>query len=319
MTALTAAAGLDRELPGQGGEPSGPRLDKTRFQWSTSALVLPAGILIAAVFVYGVAYSIYIGFTNLSLLGPTATNYKFTGLQNLKFMYHDPIFLRSLRETFIFIVGSGVIGSTVLGLAMAVLMQRTLIGLRFLAGGAAMVAFMLPPVTIAILWYAASVSGGTFATLSGNSKSDPLFAAPLLVVSLANAWSLAGLSMLLFGAALRNIPADINEAASLEGARGIRRFFSITLPLLKPTIITNSLLMTLLSLGNFAIVYLMTQGGPQNATMILPVYSYQQGFNFDRLGYGALIGNAMVILSAIFGYGYVRLSSDRPSRRKAKR
>jgi multiple sugar transport system permease protein len=107
------------------------------------------------------------------------------------------------------------------------------------------------------------------------------------------------------------------EAATLEGAGGVRRFWTITLPMLRQTIVTSALLMTLLSLGNFTIVWLMTQGGPGNATNILPVYSYQQGFVFSNLGYGALIGNVMVILSAIFGVGYVR--AERGRRKAAAR
>jgi multiple sugar transport system permease protein len=286
--------------------PTVRRLDKRRFEWSSSALLLPAGILLAAVFVYGVGYSFYIGLTNLSLLGPTAQHYSYTGTANLHQLVHDPVFFNSLWLTFIFVFGSGVIGATVIGLALALMMQRALAVVRLFAGLIAMIAFMLPPVTIAVIWYAASVPGGTFATLFGNPGSDPLFAAPMVFVSLANTWSLAGLTMLLFGAALRNIPAEVNEAATIEGVGVIRKFFGITLPLLKPTLITSALLMTLLSLGNFTIIWLMTAGGPGNSTTILPVYSYQQGFQFDHLAYGALLGNVMVILTAIIGFGYVR-------------
>lgn len=296
--------------------PSASRLDKRRYQWGSALLVLPAGILIAAVFVYGVGYSIYLGLTNLSLLGPTAVHPSFTGTANITQMLHDNVFFHSLWITFIFVFGSGVVGATVIGLALAVLMQHAIAGIRLFAGAVAMIAFMLPPVTIAIVWYAASVPGGTFSVLIGNPKADPLFTAPLVFVSLANAWSLGGLAMLLFGAALRNIPADIIEAAKMEGAGGVRRFFGITLPLLKPTIVTSALLMTLLSLANFTIVWLMTAGGPGTATTILPVYSYQQGFQFDHLAYGALLGNVMIVLTAIFGFGYVR--AVRPRREKVK-
>jgi multiple sugar transport system permease protein len=304
-TVAVGSRGLDAAMP------SGPRLDKRRYEWSSSLLLLPAGILIAAVFVYAVGYSFYLGLTNLSLLGPTAQSYSFTGTANISQMIHDHVFLHSLWITFVFVFGSGVVGATVIGLALALLMQKALAGIRILTGAIAMLAFMLPPVTIAVIWYAASVPHGTFATLIGNPNADPLFSAPLVFVSLANTWSLAGLSMLLFGAALRNIPGDVTEAACLEGAGPVRRFFSITLPLLKPTIVTSALLMTLLSLGNFTIVWLMTAGGPGTATTILPVYSYQQGFQFDHLAYGALLGNVMVILTAIFGVGYVRAVKGR--------
>jgi multiple sugar transport system permease protein len=294
----------------------GRRLDKRRYEWSSSLLMLPAGILIAAIFVYGVGYSFYLGFTNLSLLGPTAQNFQYTGTANLDKLIHDPVFFHSLWVTFVFIFGSGVVGATLVGMAMALLMQRAFGGLRIITGAVALIAYMLPPVTIAVIWYAASVPGGTFSALIGNPSADPLFSAPLVFVSLANTWSLGGLAMLLFGAALRNIPADVTEAASLEGAGAARRFLGITLPLLKPTIVTSALLMTLLSLANFTIVWLMTGGGPGTATTILPVYSYQQGFQFNHLAYGALLGNVMVIITAIFGGLWVRAASGR---RRGKR
>jgi multiple sugar transport system permease protein len=297
--------------------PEGKRLDKRRFEWGSSFLLLPAGILIAAVFVYAVIYSFYIGLTNLSLLGPTAVAYNFTGTANLNRLVNDPFFLHSLWITFIFVFGSGVVGATVIGLALAVLMQKALAPIRLITGAVAMIAFMLPPVTIAIVWYAASVPGGTFARIFGNPHSDPLFSAPLFFVSAANTWSLAGLAMLMFVAALRNIPRDITEAATIERVGAVRRFFTITLPLLKPTIVTSALLMTLLSLGNFTIVWLMTGGGPGTATTILPVYSYQQGFQFNHLGYGALLGNVMLIITAIFGVAYVIMARG-PRRQKGK-
>jgi multiple sugar transport system permease protein len=91
----------------------------------------------------------------------------------------------------------------------------------------------------------------------------------------------------------------------------VQRFFRITLPLLRPTLVTTILLMTLLALANFTVVYIMTAGGPGTSTMILPVYSYQQAFQYDNLGYGALIGDAMVILATVLSFVYVRLSRER--------
>jgi multiple sugar transport system permease protein len=255
-----------------------------------------------------VGYAFYLGFTNLRLLGPTSTNFQWTGLTNFFTMIHDPVFINSLWITLIFVVGSGVIGATAVGLFLAVVMRRAVAASRHIVGAIVVVAWMLPPVTIAYVWYAATSSGGTFGALVGHPSSDILYAAPLLIMCLANTWSLTGLAMLMFGAALRNIPEDIDEAAKLEGAGAVARFRKITLPLLKPTIITTSLLMTLLAFGNFTIVYIMTGGGPNNATNILPVYSYQQGFTFDNLAYGALLGNVMVVLAAILGFAYVRFT-----------
>jgi multiple sugar transport system permease protein len=112
--------------------------------------------------------------------------------------------------------------------------------------------------------------------------------------------------MLVLSAALRNIPIEILEAASLEGASPVHRFRRVVLPLLGPSIRTTVLLVSLMSLANFALIYLMTQGGPGDATNILPIDSYQQAFVFSNLGYGALIGDAMVVVVSVLGVVYVR-------------
>jgi multiple sugar transport system permease protein len=75
-----------------------------------------------------------------------------------------------------------------------------------------------------------------------------------------------------------------------------------------PTVVTTVLIEVLLSLGNFSLVYIMTQGGPGNATNILPVYSYQQAFSFQNLAYGALLGDVAVLLATVFAFAYVRVS-----------
>ncbi len=84
--------------------------------------------------------------------------------------------------------------------------------------------------------------------------------------------------------------------------------------MIRPTVITTVLFIVLLSIGNFSLIYIMTQGGPFNATNILPVYSYQQAFTFQNLVYGALIGDVLVVLATILAFWYVRVSRVRPVR-----
>ena len=294
--------------------PTTRRLDRQRFHWSSIPLLAPATVLLVVLFLAPVAYSFYLGLTNLELIGPTSRHYQFTGLEIINYLIHDVVFHQSLYLTAFFVIGSGVIGAAGIGLALALAMQKALNSARLLVGAIVMVCFMLPPITAAILWYAASTSGGSLPTLFGTSSSDFLHSAPMVVVSAANAWSVTGLAMILFAAALRNIPGEIIEAAELENSNGVQRFVRITLPLLKPTIVTTILLITLLSLANFTLVYLMTGGGPGNATMILPVYSYQQSFTFSHLAYGALVGNVMVIIATIFSALFVYFSRERRQR-----
>jgi multiple sugar transport system permease protein len=287
--------------------PAGRRLDKQKFRWSSVPLLIPGLALLAVLFIGPVLYALYLGFTNLELVGPTSRFYQFTGLANLKRLIHDPVFHQSISLTLFFVLGSAVIGATLVGLALALAMRSSLPLVRAVVGGIVVVSFMMPPVVVALAWYAASTAGGAYTALALNSQADFLHASPMVVVSAANTWNLAGLSMILFGAALRNIPADMDESARIENANVFQRFFRITLPLLKPTLVTTMLLMTLLSLANFTVIYVMTAGGPGTKSMILPVYSYIQAFNYNQLGYGALIGDAMVVFATVLSIVYVKL------------
>jgi multiple sugar transport system permease protein len=311
-----AVASASAPVPAQAGAgarpvlPTGRRADKDRFQWGSLGLLAPSLALLIVLFIIPVIYAFYLGFTNLQLVGPNAVDWHFTGLANVHQLLSDTVFATSVWLTLLFIVGS-VVGVIIIGLALAMLLQTALAPLRILAGGIVIIAWMMPAITAGMTWYASTTAGGTFGTLMGLPNSDFLHREPLLIVTLANVWSQTGFAMMVMGAALRNIPRDILESAEIENASRWQRFTKITLPLLRPTIVTTVLLITLISLANFGLIYVMTQGGPGNATNILPLYSYQQAFQFNNLAYGALVGNALVLLCAIFGVIYVRVSRAR--------
>jgi len=294
----------------------GDRLDRIRFNWLSVPLLLPTAILLAA-FLAPIGYSAYIGFTNLSLLGPNSVNWHFTGMHNVQAMWQDDLFGKSVYLTIIFVILSGSVGSTAMGLLIAMLMQRAAPSLRSLIGTIAVLATTLPPTTVAVIWWTVTSNGGIFSDIVGMGNTGMLYSVPMLVVSCANCWSLCGLAMLLFSAALKNVPADIVEAAKLEGASSVRIFRMVIFPVLRPTVLTSALLMTLLSFGNFTIIYIMTGGGPQNATNILPVYSYLEGFTYHRLAYGAMLGNVIVLMTAAIGivFGTISYLESRSERR----
>ncbi|MGA2969509.1 MAG: sugar ABC transporter permease [Acidimicrobiales bacterium] len=284
------------------------RHDKTRFQWSSVALLTPAFGLLAVLFLIPMGYAVYLGLTNLTLVGPTAIKWGYTGTQNLVRMKSDTEFWTSLWTTGFFIAGS-IVGVVVIGYGLASLLMRARPWMRIIVGGIVVIAWMMPAVTAGMTWYASTTGGGTFGTLTGLHNTNFLDNAPLLIVTLANIWSMTGFCMLVMGAALRNIPSEAIEAAVVENASPWQRFRLIVLPLMRPTIIAVVLLVALLSLANFSLIYIMTQGGPGTATNILPLYSYEQAFTFNNLAYGALIGNVMVIIASIFGVLYVRIAA----------
>jgi multiple sugar transport system permease protein len=266
----------------------------------------PAAAILGLLFALPIGYALYLGFTNLELVGLHSSNYWYTGLTNVRRMAHDTVFWHSVRITVVFLVGSAIVGQSVLGMALALLMRRALAPIRLSVGAIVIAAWVLPEITAALVWYAFSQAHGTLAIVMGQSKTNFLVLHPLLIVSIANLWRNVAFSMLVFSAGLRNLSGEVLEAAELEGASAFRRFRSVMLPLLRQTIVTNLLLVTLLNLSEFTLIYAMTQGGPGTATMTLPLYVYQQAFTYFQLGYGTAIALVLVVIGAAFSLLFVR-------------
>ena len=265
----------------------GPRLDRERFQWSSLAMLTPALALLGLLFVFPVLYAGYLGFTNLALVGARSRDYSFTGLDNVVRMLGDYVFVKSAWLTLIFVVGSAIVGQSVLGMALALLLRNAVVPIRLIVGSS-------------------PAARGPASILLRHSDTNFLVVVPMLIVSLANLWRNVAFSMLVFSAGLRNLPTEVLEAAEVEGASVWRRYRQVILPLLKPTILTNLLLVTILNLSEFTLIYAMTQGGPGIETMTLPLYVYQEAFVFHQLGYGTAISLVLVLIGAVFSLLFVR-------------
>jgi len=289
--------------------------DKQRLKAGTIGWLLPAWALVTGLFLVPIGYAIYLGFTNLELLGPTAQHYNFTGLANLDRMVHDPVFWSSVKITLIFVVLSGIIAQTVLGLALALLGQRAHVTVRASVGSVVVLAWVLPEICVAFIWYAFSQSGGVLSTATGHPNDDLLSTVPLLIVCVANTWRGTAFSMLVLSAGLRNVPQEADEAAQLEGASYWKRLIRVTLPIMRPTLMINMLLITLGTISDFTLIFAMTQGGPGNQTAILPVYMYIEAFQFNALGYGTTIALGLMVIGAVLSIFYIR--QLRPELRRA--
>ncbi|MDP9257695.1 MAG: sugar ABC transporter permease [Actinomycetota bacterium] len=309
MSAPSVAAALAERL--------GPRRDEQRFRFSSVGWLVPSLVLIGVLFLFPVAYAVYLGFTNLQLLGPHAQSYWFTGFDNIDRMIHDTVFWRSVRLTLIFVVLSGIVAQTLLGMMLALTMRAAWAPLRLGVGALVILAWVLPEISVAFIWYAFAQADGTLTLLTRDSSANYLASNALLIVCIANAWRGTAFSMLVFTAGLRGVSAEVDEAAQLEGAAYWRRLFSVVLPIMRPTIMTNLLLITLGTLSDFTLIFAMTQGGPGNDTSILPVYMYIEAFQFNELGYGTAIALALILLAALFSALYVRQLRGELSRPRA--
>jgi len=289
-----------------------------RAEKSLFALVwlTPAGVILGVFFIAPMIYAIYLAFTNLELLGPTAQHFNFTGTANFLRMIHDPVFWYSLKLTLVFVVLSGVVAQTVLGLALALLAQRAHFVVKTTVGAIVVLAWVVPEIAAAFMWFAFAQAHGILSDVIGRPSDDLLAYSAMVVVCVANAWRGTAFSMLILSAGLRNVPLEVEEAAQLEGASYWRRLTRITLPMIRPTIMTNMILVTLGTLSDFTLVYAMTGGGPGNATSILPVYMYIQGFTFNQLGYATMLALVLVLLGALLSVFYIR--QLRPELRKAE-
>lgn len=272
--------------------------------------VLPA-LLLLLVFLAGpVFWAFQASFTNTGLTGRTARNPGWVGLENYQRLLLDPVFPLSLWLTVLFVGASAVLGQNLLGLALAVLMRRARRAVSAVVGTAIVAAWVLPEIVAAFAAYAYFSRDGTLNQLLGGlgmGQPDWLYSWPMAAVVLANIWRGTAFSMLVYRAALNDIPTEVAEAAQVDGAGGWKRLAFITLPMIRGSIATNLMLVTLQTLAVFTLIWVMTAGGPANASTTLPVLAYQEAFKFGDIGYGTAVASVLLLIGAVFGVGYIRL------------
>src|SRR3979490_1486119 len=128
-------------------------------------------------------------------------------------MVGDYVFIKSSWLTILFVVGSAIVGQSVLGMLLAILLRNAVVPIRAVVGSIVIVAWVLPEITVALIWYAVAQAGGPLSILLGHTSSNYLVLVPMLIVSLANLWRNVAFSMLVFSAALRNLPPECLRAA----------------------------------------------------------------------------------------------------------
>lgn len=264
-----------------------------------------------AVFLLGpVITSFYGSLTNASLTGSAAQGAEFIGLQNYVDLFSDPDFPKSVLLTVVFLFASAIVGQNVLGLALAMLMRTGHKVITSIVGTLVVTAWVLPEIVAAFAAYAFFHSDGTLNTILGSlgiQGPNWLYDQPMVAVILANIWRGTAFSMLVYSAALDDVPDDIQESAELDGAGGAKRLVFITIPMIRRSISTNLMLTTLQTLSAFTLIFVMTGGGPGTDSSTLPILAYQEAFKFSQLGFGTAIATILLVVGALFSIVYVRL------------
>ncbi|MDI3404452.1 carbohydrate ABC transporter permease [Streptomyces cavernicola] len=283
--------------------PAGPRRSLAR------ALPAAPGVVLLVLFLAGpIGYCVYLAFTDLQLTGQAESS--FVGLANFREAFGDEDFLNAVWLTLVFTVVSSLLGQNTLGLTLASLMRRASRPVRTLTGGIVVVAWVLPEVVAGFLLYAFFRREGTLNAVLDWLQlpvQNWLFTLPILAVSFANVWRGTAFSMLVYSAALNEIPQEVTEAAEVDGAGGWRRMWHITLPMIRRSIGTNLMLNTLQTLSVFGLIWVMTRGGPGGRSQTLPLYMYEQAFQNHMIGYATAVALLLLVVGSLFSLVYMRL------------
>ncbi|GLF99977.1 sugar ABC transporter permease [Alicyclobacillus hesperidum subsp. aegles] len=259
-------------------------------------LVFPSFVGVMAFMLVPALAVIVISFFKWNMLSPP----NYVGLHNYVDILHDPIALHSIVTTAYYVL-LNIPLQTVVAIMLALLLNRRLPGM-----GIFRALFVLPwlaaPVAISVVWqWVFDPTSGVFDALLSSIGLPRLqwLASPteaLPAVALVNIWQWTGYNMLFFLAGLQGIPKYLYEASELDGAGKVRQFFSITLPLLRPTLLFVLVTSVIGSFQVFDTVYVMTQGGPGTSTNVYNFYIFQQGFQFFHMGYAAALSVILFVV-----------------------
>lgn len=276
--------------------------------------VLPAVIYMLVTMVYPLLYNIVLSFKDLTVMTFKGNASKFIGMANYSQILADPEFHQAFVQTLWFTVACIVVQFS-LGLLLAVFFNQ-----KFrLAGpirGMVLVAWMMPVAVTGLLFkYMLQTEGGVInqiLSMLGLVTGDPIGwlidpSKAMWGVIIANCWVGVPFNMLLLTTGMSNIPADVYESASIDGANTIQRFFHITIPLLKPAIMSVLMLGFIYTFKVFDLIYMMTKGGPLNATEVLSTYSYRHSFTLFNFSIGAAAAVILFLCLMCVGVFYLRL------------
>ncbi|BDZ44536.1 carbohydrate ABC transporter permease [Naasia aerilata] len=274
--------------------------------------MLPAVLFLVAFMFYPLAYTFYLSVFDVNAANFIRGGAPFIGLQNYGEFLSSPGFFPSLVITLIFTLGSLLFQHTI-GFAFAAFFNRGFPLSGFLRA-IMLVVWVLPAVVSASLWR--WIYSGSYGLLNaflgflGIHTEEAWLTNPnlaLIAVIVANVWVGIPFHMLLLYAGLQGIPSSLYEAASIDGAGPWQKFRSITIPMMRPVILTTLLLGFVHTFKAFDIIYVMTSGGPASATNVLSIAVYQLSFNYFRLGDGAAAANILLAIPLFLSIVYLWL------------
>ncbi|WP_133917978.1 carbohydrate ABC transporter permease [Streptomyces sp. NBC_00582] len=289
------------------------RRQRRKSRLTALAFLAPLALYLAAFYVYPLYRNLDLSLRDYTVRSFVAGDAPFSGLDNFRTVLDDPTFGPALRHTMIFTFVS-IAFQYAAGLALAVFFNR-----HFRLAGTLRALFLIPwllPLIVSAStwsWMFNSESGviNYALHLVGVSPVDWLTSPDwaLTSVVIANIWIGIPFNLVILYSGLQNIPGELYEAASLDGASTWQQFRRITFPLLRPVSAITLLLGLVYTLKVFDLIWIMTKGGPSDASSTLATWSYQLGFGtlLPKFGPGAAVGNILILIALAFGLLYIRV------------
>ena len=284
-------------------------LKEHQFSW---VLLAPSLFLLLLLVGWPVVYSLFLSFHKVIISGGT-TIYEFVGIGNYAELFADTRFRQAFRQTVLFTTVR-VIGVMVISMILALLLNRSgkfveLFKRLFL------LPWVLSYVVNALMW--GWIFHGGYGLLNGVLLklgliseykiwlADPTWA--LWVLIAASIWKGVPFAGLMSLAALKTVPQELYDAARVDGAGVWSRFRYVTLPWIKPVTVVILVIQTMWSLRTFELIWVLTEGGPVDKTMLLSVFTYQETWRFFRFGYGAAAAYLITGLTLVLTVAYFKL------------
>ncbi|MEY9836323.1 carbohydrate ABC transporter permease [Streptacidiphilus sp. EB103A] len=304
-----AAAALS---PSRAGTRPPPRRPHSQ-QWAAWGFLTPVAIYLGVFYAYPLYRNLDLSLRNYTVRSFVDGNAPFTGLANYGTVLKDPTFLPALEHTVLFTAVSLLLQYGI-GLALAVFFFQ-----RFRLSATLRALFLVPwllPLIVSAStwsWMLNSDSGVVNSVLHRagigpvNWLTSPSWA--LASVTIANIWIGIPFNLVVLYSGLQTIPESLYEAAALDGANAWQRFWRVTFPLLRPVSAITLLLGLVYTLKVFDIIWIMTKGGPVDASTTFATWSYRLGFGnlLPSFGPGAAVGNLLVLAALAFGLIYIRV------------
>lgn len=275
-------------------------------------MLLPATLLIMLISVYPLLNGIWLSFQNHNLLKPNKRG--FVGLANYtKLLTTDDTFWGVLGFTFFYTLCVVIIAYG-MGLLLALLLNRDIKG-RGIFRALILIPWIIPPIVAATNW--AWLFNDQIGLINVMLKKIGLIDKSILFLSdrtmaratviWTSAWKSFPFMMITMLAGLQSIPADLYEAAEIDGARWGQRFAHITMPMLNSVTIVCTTLMFIWTFNNMENIYLLTRGGPNEATFVLSIFTYYTAFMRSNIGYASTIATVLLVVLLLITSGYIKM------------